>query len=314
MKKFGRRLFSPIMAFIGIQLAWVLLVGFWIYWFVDLHGEWTRLAHKYGPELLLGREDWFILAEGLVLLLAILIGVYVIFLYWRRQAALNREQKRFFSQVTHELKSPLASLQLHLETMHRHQLPPEKLNTFVAHMLEDTERLKAMIGNLLTASRIEQRDIALSLKPTDLSLLLEEYLTLQAPQLPADATLSRNIQPGLVVRLEQESFHTLLRNLLENAVLYADKPLQLRVALRREGGKAHLTVADNGRGIEARELRKVFLPFYRVRRSDETKPGSGLGLFIVRNIVKRHRGKIRLESPGLGGGTTFHILLPLQET
>ena len=104
-----RRLFNPFIAFIAIQLVWVVVVFFWIRWFMDSHSELQRLAEKYSHVLPKG-ADWLILVEGLVLLVAILVGVYVIFLYWRRQTALLKAKRSFISQVTHELKSPLASL------------------------------------------------------------------------------------------------------------------------------------------------------------------------------------------------------------
>ncbi len=112
-----------------------------------------------------------ILVEGLLLLVAILAGVYVIFLFWSRQAALLREQRLFISQVTHELKSPLASLQLHLETIRRHQPPPERLAAFLETMLGDTGRLNGLIDNLLSASRVDQKDWALHPQCTRLSRL-----------------------------------------------------------------------------------------------------------------------------------------------
>src|SRR5512145_2641997 len=115
--KLFRRFINPVFAFIGIQLAWLLVVIFWIYWFMGKHRQLRALAEKYSPELLRGGADWFILGEGLLLLVAILVGVYVIFLFWRRQAALYSDQRNFIAQISHELKSPLASLQLHLETI-----------------------------------------------------------------------------------------------------------------------------------------------------------------------------------------------------
>lgn len=312
MKKLSRKLFSPIMTFIGVQLAWLMVVGFWIYWFMGQHQALRQLAEKYGAELVQGGEDWVILAEGLLLLMAILVGTYVIFLYWKRQAALNKEQKNFFSQVTHELKSPLASIQLHLETIQRHHPTPEKLETFVATMLQDTERLNGLISNLLTANRLEQKDVALSMERTDLGELIRQYISEQRVKLPEGSALDLQLEPKVMVKLERESIETVLRNLLENAALYADKPLKISIHLRTEGGrKAHLLFRDNGRGIDRRDLKKVFRMFYRVRSLTELKPGSGLGLFIVRNIIRRHRGKVRLESRGAGTGTSFHIYLPI---
>ena len=156
-RKWIKRIFNPLMAFIGIQIAWVLAVIVWLNWFLGSHRKLQALAEKYSPELLVGGPDWLILTEGLLLLVSILVGVYVIFLYWRRQAALYNAQRSFIAQVSHELKSPLASLQLHLETIRRLRPGPEKMETFVDTMLSDTDRLGTLIDNLLSASRFEQR-------------------------------------------------------------------------------------------------------------------------------------------------------------
>ena len=124
--KLFRRLFHPFITFITIQIVWIFLLLSWIYWFLGRHRQLKDLAARYQTEWLPGKSDWLILTEGIILLVAILIGVYVIFLYWRRQAALNRAQQHFINQVTHELKSPLASIQLHLETIQMRQPTPEQ--------------------------------------------------------------------------------------------------------------------------------------------------------------------------------------------
>lgn len=308
--KTWRRIINPLMALIGIQLAWVLVVVSWVTWFLQNHRKLRSLAEKYHPELLLGPFDWLLLVEGLVLLVAILIGVYVIFLYWRRQTSLYRAQKQFISQVSHELKSPLASLQLHLETIRLRHPGPEQMEGFLDTMLEDTERLNNMVENLLTANRLEQRWPLLELRHGDLSAAVTQYLQRQAAALPDDCTLETSIEPNLLSRFDQHSIEIMLRNLLENAVLYSDGPAHIRVTLRGEKHRCHLMVADRGRGIDPKEKKKVFRMFYRGRRQGETIQGSGLGLFIVRTLVWRHKGKAWLESPGPGRGTKVHVVLP----
>jgi signal transduction histidine kinase len=120
-----------------------------------------------------------------------------------------------------------------------------------------------------------------------------------------------DIDPDLCARIDAEAIETVLRNLLENALLYSAGAPSIRVLLKREGERAHLIFADRGKGIERKEQKKVFQMFYRVRHTGETIRGSGLGLFIVRAVVRLHRGKVWLESEGKDKGTTFHILLPL---
>lgn len=308
--KTWRRIINPLMALIGIQLAWVLVVVSWVTWFLQNHRKLRSLAEKYHPEFLLGPFDWLLLVEGLVLLVAILAGVYVIFLYWRRQTSLYRAQKQFISQVSHELKSPLASLRLHLETIRLRHPDPVQMEGFLDTMLEDTVRLNNMVENLLTANRLEQRWPLLELRRGDLSEAVTQYLQRQAAGLPESCTLETDIEPGLQSRFDQHTLEIMLRNLLENAVLYANGPAHIRITLRGEKNRCHLRVIDRGRGIDPKERKKVFRMFYRGRRHGETIQGSGLGLFIVRTLAWRHKGKAWLESPGLNRGTTVHVLLP----
>lgn len=309
--KLFRRIFHPLITFIGIQLLWILMLLGWIYWFLGRHRQLKELAARYKTELLPLKTDWLIFAEGIMLLVAILVGVYVIFLYWRRQASLYRAQHNFIAQVSHELKSPLASLQLHLETIEMRQPDPEQLRHFVRLMQGDTERLHNLIENLLTASRLDHRHAGFHLERGNLSEALEDWLEEKSATFPAEGSLAWEIEPGLQVLFDAEAMEIVLRNLIENAILYAEGPPQVTLKLQREGEFALLSVADRGRGIDPRLHNKVFRMFYRVRIAGKTIRGSGLGLFIVRSILRRHKGKVWLKSEGLGKGTTFYIKLPL---
>ncbi len=309
--KLFRRLFHPLITFIVIQILWILLLVSWIYWFLGRHQQLKELANKYQVEWLPASGDWLILAEGILLLVAILVGVYVIFLYWRRQASLNRSQRHFINQVTHELKSPLASIQLHLETIQMRQPNPKQLQQFVSTMQGDSERLNGLINNLLTAGKIEHRGAELNLQQGNLSQMIEAYFLLEKEKFPAEGRLSWVIEPGLMARFETEALETVMRNLLENAILYADGPPIIEIKLNRDGETAHLRFIDQGNGISRKDQKKVFRIFYRIRRSGKTIPGSGLGLFIVRNVIRLHGGKVWIESLGKGKGTTFHLMIPL---
>ena len=308
--RWWRSLFNPLFAFIGIQLLWIVVVAGWLYWFLGSQRKLRALAEKYSPELLTGGPDWVLLVEGLILLVAILIGVYVIFLFWSRQAALLREQRLFISQVTHELKSPLASLQLHLETIRRHRPPPERLAAFLETMLADAARLNGLIDNLLSASRVEQKNWTLHPQPTDFSAFVERYFRPRQFTLPRAGKMALEVEPGLHAMVDREAMETVFRNLLENAILYSDGPPEITIRLRSQPDTCLFEIADRGRGIEAAHQRKIFKMFYRVRRKDENIRGSGLGLFIVRANIERHGGQISVESPGAGKGSTFRIVLP----
>ncbi len=306
-----RKITHPFIAFIGIQLVWVLLVVFWIYWFVVRHKEFRQLAERYRPELVGHGFGWPVLVGGLVLLLIILAGVYVIFLYWRRQSALYREQKDVISQVTHELKSPLASIQLHLETIRLRKPPPEKLERFLDTMLADTERLNNLISNLLMAARLEQRRRTATSTVIDLSALVADFVARKRGKLPEGGNISVEAEPGIKIAADVEGLQTALRNLFENAVLYSPASPEIRVTLRREGKRCLLTFQDKGIGLAPADLKRVFRRFYRVRHPGESIRGTGLGLYIVKSVVNEHGGRIRVTSEGEGKGCTFIITLPL---
>ncbi|MFA5517394.1 MAG: HAMP domain-containing sensor histidine kinase [Desulfuromonadales bacterium] len=311
MKFFGRFL-NPLIVFIAIQISWVALLVFWIIWFVDSHMRLRALAERFSPELLQGGIDWFILVEGILLLVAILAGVYVIFLFWRRQSALLHMQRNFIAQVSHELKSPLASLRLHLETIRRRRPGPARMDVFLDTMLADTDRLGTLIDNLLAASRLEQRAVKLPLHRVDFSDFVAAYFRKYKYSLPKAGQMEIDIEPDLFVSIETEAMETVFRNLLENALLYSESPPSIGLRLRRRDGKAFLTISDRGRGLERKELKKVFHMFYRVRPDGEAIRGSGLGLPIVRAIIRLHGGRVWLESAGKGQGTTACVLLPLK--
>lgn len=312
--KWLKRIFNPLIAFIGVQVAWVLAVIVWLNWFLGNHRKLREVAEKYSPELLVGGPDWLILTEGLLLLVSILVGVYVIFLYWSRQSALVREQRQFISQVTHELKSPLASLQLHLETLRRRKPSPERMESFLETMLSDTSRLNGLIDNLLSANRVGQKHWLLDLKTVDFSAFVDRYFSTRQFTLPKAGKLTIDITPGIHVAIDQDAMETVLRNLLENAVLYSDKSPEIIVTLTQTDDKCCLDLTDRGRGIETKEQKKIFNMFYRIRRKDENIRGTGLGLFIVQATVMRHHGQVKVESPGQGMGTTFKIFLPLTQS
>lgn len=311
--KLLKKMFTPVMALIGIQVVWLLVVFFWVYWFIGRHKEVRELAEKYRPELMVQGLDWLVMVEGLVLLVMILAGVYVIFVYWKKQSDLVRHQKDFMSQVTHELKSPLASIQLHLETVKLRDLPREKLDRFLDTMLADTERLNNLISNLLMAAKLERTGRSPDYPEIDFSEFIVKFMERKRARIPEGGSLVLEVEKGIKAHIDVEGMETALRNLFENAVLYSTASPEIQVKFSRQRRTAVLTFRDHGRGINPKDLKNVFKMFYRVRIEGETIRGTGLGLYIVRSIVRDHGGKIRVTSEGPGKGSTFIISLPLTQ-
>ena len=308
--KLLRKIFHPVMAMIAIQLVWITLVFFWIYWFVGKHREFRELAEKYRPELLGGGFNWVVMTEGLIMLALILAGAYVIFLYWNRQSNLYAKQRNFITQVTHELKSPLASIQLHLETIQLRKPPEEKLNAFVGTMLSDTERLHYLINNLLMAVRLEQRRKLPERRLTNFSILLEEYVERERVQLSLGGSITLETESDIKLLVDPEEMGMVLRNLFENAVLYSPGSPDITVRLSRIDSLVQLSIQDKGRGLAKNELKKVFDMFYRVQQAGENVRGTGLGLYIVATIIRGYGGSVTVKSEGPGTGCTFTITLP----
>lgn len=185
------------------------------------------------------------------------------------------------------------------------------MDVFLDTMLADTERLKTLIENLLSASQLEQRALRLQLQRSNFSEFVGGYFRQHQFSLPRAGRMELDIETEIFVRIEPEAMETVFRNLVENALLYSEGPPQIRVSLQRRDGKALLTVTDRGRGLDPKELKKVFRMFYRVRTASKTIRGSGLGLSIVRSILRLHNGRVWMESAGPGMGATVCILLPL---
>ena len=307
-----RRIHHPITALIAIQLVWITVVVFWIYWFIGKNREFRQLAEKYRPELLGQGANWPVMVEGLVMLVLILIGVYVIFVYWNRQANLYVQQRNIISQVTHELKSPLASIQLHLETIRLRKPPEERLDSFVGTMLADTERLHYLINNLLMAARLEQRRKQSERRLTDLTQLVQEHVDRERETLPQGGSISFEATSTLKALVDPEEMSMVIRNLFENAVLYSPQSPEILVSLVKVGTWLQLSVQDHGRGLEKKEQKMVFERFYRAQPPGDNVRGTGLGLYIVESVIKGYGGTVSVTSDGVGTGCTFTIKVPVQ--
>jgi signal transduction histidine kinase len=243
------------------------------------------------------------------MMVLILIGVYVIFVYWNRQSNLYLQQRNIISQVTHELKSPLASIQLHLETIRLRRPSEERLDSFVSTMLADTDRLHYLINNLLMAARLEQRRKS-ERRLTDLTQLIAEHVERERGTLPQGGSISYEALPALKAMVDPEEMGMAVRNLFENAVLYSPQSPDILVKLVKSGTWLYLSVQDHGRGLDRSELKKVFERFYRAQPPGDNVRGTGLGLYIVESVIKGYGGTVGVTSDGTGKGCTFTVKFP----
>jgi two-component system sensor histidine kinase SenX3 len=225
---------------------------------------------------------------------------------------LNERQSNFVSAVTHELKTPVASLKLYLDTLQLRDLPESRRRDFYRTMREDIDRLHATIDNVLNAAMYTDRPVV-EPQPVDLVRLTRRAidLTLTRYQLAREA-IGLAGPARLTLKGDPQALETAVLNLLDNAVKYSRDQVRVEVEVWADAdGLAHLRVRDHGIGMSRTHLPFIFNRFFRigseVRRSHV---GTGLGLFIVRSVVKGHRGTISAESPGPDRGSTFTVTLP----
>jgi|SRR5579862_9558219 signal transduction histidine kinase len=249
---------------------------------------------------------------GTVLFLLLMGGLGLLVLLLLREVRLNERQSNFVSAVTHELKTPVASLKLYLDTLRLRDLPEARRDDFYKTMGEDIERLNATINSVLHAAMYTDRHVD-DPQPVDIARIAVHAidLTVTRNQLAEDAIRYHGPE-SLMLRGDGAALETALLNLLDNAVKYSKEKVAVDVEVESdEGARARVRVRDQGIGMNRAHLRFIFNRFYRigseVRRS---RPGTGLGLFIVRSVVKGHKGTISAESLGPDRGSTFTLTLP----
>jgi len=259
--------------------------------------------------------NWTLLSIGSAMFACVVAGVVFYLVLSIQQINLNRRQSNFIDAVTHELKSPIASLKLYLQTLGRRPVAEEQRQDFYQSMLEDVERLDQLISQLLDVARLSHQPDEKNIATSDVRV--DELIERLAPELCNRhslelSTVQLDLEPiavnGLLVDLE-----ILFRNLLDNALKYAGGPPQVNVTLRMQSDQGWLlaTITDNGPGIPRNMRRRVFGRFFRIGNElERKKPGTGLGLFLVRTVVRRLRGKIAIVDTPNQAGTRFEIRLP----
>src|SRR6266571_353157 len=255
---------------------------------------------------------WVVYFLGTVLFLLLIAGLVLIVYLLVREVRLNERQSNFVSAVTHELKTPVASLKLYLDTLQMRDLPESRRIDFYRTMREDLDRLNSTINNVLNAAMYTDRPVV-DPQPVDLARLVRRAvdLTRTRHQLPRESFAYAGPE-SLRLRGDAQALETAVLNLLDNAVKYSKEKVEVEVEVGADGdGQAHLRVRDHGIGMSRAHLRFIFNRFYRigaeVRRSHT---GTGLGLFIVKSVVKGHKGTVTAESPGPERGSTFTVTLP----
>jgi two-component system, OmpR family, sensor histidine kinase SenX3 len=272
---------------------------------VALNVGWIILNWREGVMLFLGVIFFAVLIAGLIVNTSFLV----------REIRRNEQHDSFINAVTHELKTPIASIRLYLETLQRREVDDTRRQEFYRLMLSDTDRLLGTVEQVLKAGQAVQRSAKHQRVEVEFGDLVRECMELvrMRNHLQPDALHYEASSDGAGARVfgNAEELRTAVSNLLDNAVKYSGT--KVNVAVRVETGEKSvvLEVRDSGVGIPPEELKRIFKRFYRVsNRSLAHVKGTGLGLFIVRSIVRKHGGKVFAESAGAGRGTTVTLELP----
>ncbi|HJQ31688.1 MAG TPA: HAMP domain-containing sensor histidine kinase [Pyrinomonadaceae bacterium] len=266
--------------------------------------------------VLLNWREVALLVLGIVFFVLIITGLVLNTTFLVREIRRNEQHDAFINAVTHELKTPVASIRLYLETLKTREVDAARRAEFYDTMLADTDRLLGTVEQVLHAGRTAHKRRALNVARIDLGQLVRECLELtrRRHDLGEDAvryTESEEARAASVAG-DREELRAAVTNLVENAVKYSDKGVSVSVELAAPDERhVAVRVTDTGIGIHRNQLKRIFKRFYRVPGHFMARfKGTGLGLFIVRAIVERHGGRVYAESEGLGRGSTFTIQLP----
>jgi signal transduction histidine kinase len=252
---------------------------------------------------------------GIIFFLPVIAGMVLNTIFLVREIRRNEQHDSFINAVTHELKTPVASIRLYLQTLQTRDLDEEKRREFYRIMLEDSDRLLQTIEQVLQAGSSGSRWRRIARQRVDLAEVTRECVVLARTRYHlADAALSYEQHVGQrpIVMGDPDELKAAIWNLIDNAIKYSSGQVQVRVALdEMEGQRFAVRVTDQGVGISPAELKRIFRRFYRIPAAVAMRAkGSGLGLFIVRSVAKKHGGRAFAESEGQGHGSTFTLLLP----
>lgn len=291
-----------------------------IYFFLTLGVCLAAVAFAVGSGwIILNWREGIRVFLGIIFFGAIVAGLVLNTIFLVREIRRNEQHDSFINAVTHELKTPIASIRLYLQTLQRLPVEEAQRRQFYELMLLDTERLMHTVEQVLKAGAAAQKKSPLQRMPVDFNSLVRECMELartrhhlQSADLDYRESLLARNGDGALVLGDPEELRTAVSNLLDNAVKYSPDGVHISVELEApDEERVILRVRDQGVGIPEQELKRIFKRFYRVtQRSLSQVKGTGLGLFIVRSIARKHGGRVFAESEGAGKGTTVTLELP----
>ncbi len=309
--------FHPVFVFVFSIIALAASLTLYIYWYVEVSAGLASAVRKFNLDTvhIFAPQTWVVILTLSILVGIILTGIFIIFVYNHKLIQLYRMQHNFINNFTHELKTPLTSLNLYLETFLRHDLSREDQHRYIRYMLQDVNRLTDNTTRILNLARIESRSYEGEFVSADLVAMVSEFFN-NNEHLFRNCTVAIHNPSGqsFSCSINVSLFEMLLMNITTNAVKYNDSKVpRIDITFTQLKRKLYVRFEDNGIGLEKRDINKVFRKFYQVGRADDmSAKGSGIGLYLVQHIVRIHKGKIVAQSKGLGKGSAFTVILPIK--
>ncbi|HUR28872.1 MAG TPA: HAMP domain-containing sensor histidine kinase [Planctomycetota bacterium] len=315
-----RRMLQLYWAVLGLVLV---LLTWWIVFFArqgdTLIERVARSGEKLSPEeaaavrAAANETLRMFLGEGLFLVLLLIAGVALIVRSMHRELVTHRQHKDFLSAVTHELRSPIASARLYVESILLGRAEGEKATRYLEHVKQDLDRLCDQVDGLLAAARIQRSAPEVVAKPLDLTPAVRSCVEqIQQTGMPPGARLDFHGTSAVVASADPLAVSSIVTNLVSNALKYGGDPPRVEVRVAAVGLHAELSVRDFGPGLRGADARAIFEPFVRGDDADvRMRPGLGLGLYMVAELARALRGSVRAEDGLEGGGMAIHVRLPL---
>ena len=291
-----------MLIFISVASLFIAQMVWWILFFHRIVDDHPDLA-RYRVMLLL---------EGAFFALLILVGLWLIYLTLRQQIRMKRQAEDFFATFSHELKSPLASIRLQLETLAERELAKEIFMKLLNNMEQDLERLQLSIDNILDIYSLESKGFSLQKEKVVISDWISRTIDyLSSGYVAEGMRIERDLECRAEVAIDPRAFETVVGNLLQNAHRYGGENKRLHVSAEESNGRVEISFRDEGIGFEPGKAGKLFDKFYRIPHENGTCwKGAGLGLYLTKMIVEAHGGSITAHSAGPGKGSEFIIELP----
>lgn len=303
---------KPFIIFLVLALYIVLQFSWWAYLIYD-QGQMLNMAAQGHLLEKAGRNHLrMILSEGTVFLVIVSFLLLLAYRTFKRELGLVRSKDNFLMAVTHELRTPIAGMQLSMQTLQRAGLDDKQRERLISNAISDTKRLKDLSDRVLLAAQSENESLSPNKTEVDISALAARLVQKCKTELGKEHRIESTLGESLVVETDETAFSTILINLLENAIKYSPKNSLIAVSLSAKSGTVELTVADNGPGISKEDKNRIFDKFHRSgNEMTRNTKGTGLGLFIVKRFAEDLGGSVQV-SDNSPKGSIFTVSLPTQ--